>query len=178
MTPEQISLARHALGLPNKRRRSYRNFFMAGPGHRDYEQWMAMVAAGHARRVAKPRGYRADDCFWLTPEGAATALNVGETLDSEDFPTTSGDRIRCRSNESPIVTHPDQTTHHQPPPIGGPRDVDDRLGEALRRWRHGLIRPLWRDMTEADKEGWRNAAASWRVSILADVGLTVGILDR
>lgn len=78
------------------------------------------------------------------------------------------------------MTHPDQTTHHQPPPIGGPndRDIDDRLGEALRRWRHGLIRPLWRDMTDADKEGWRNAAASWRVSILADVGLTVAIKDR
>lgn len=72
-----------------------------------------------------------------------------------------------------------QTTHQQPPPIGGPddRDIDDRLGEALRRWRHGLVRPLWADLPEADKEGWRKEAALLRVTILKDVGLTVGILD-
>jgi hypothetical protein len=38
------------------------------------------------------------------------------------------------------------------------RDLRDRLGEALRRHRHGLIRPLWADMNEPDREAYRRAA--------------------
>ena len=35
MSAAQIELARHALGLPNKMRMSYRNRFVAGHGHVD-----------------------------------------------------------------------------------------------------------------------------------------------
>jgi hypothetical protein len=72
------------------------------------------------------------------------------------------------------------STQQQPPPNGGPRDIDNRLGEALRRWvwRHDTGKLKWADLPDSAKDGWRNAAASWRASILADVGLTVGILDR
>lgn len=35
--------------------------------------------------------------------------------------------------------------------------IRDRVGESLRRFRFGLIRPLWRDMQDADREGWMNA---------------------
>jgi hypothetical protein len=36
------------------------------------------------------------------------------------------------------------------------RSIEDLMGEALRRHRLGLIRPLWADMPEGDiKRGWR-----------------------
>ncbi len=49
MTENQIELGRHALGLPNKERTSYRNHFCAGPGHTDYPEWMAMREQGKVR---------------------------------------------------------------------------------------------------------------------------------
>lgn len=88
MTPRQIELARHALGLTQQRRKSYRNRFMAGPGHADYDEWLAMVTNGDADRVGAesvPLGGD-DDIFYLTPSGAQAALREGEELDPEDFP--------------------------------------------------------------------------------------------
>jgi hypothetical protein len=84
MTPQQIKLARHALGLPNARRQSYRNFFTAGVRHPDYYDWIAMVDDENAKKStsAKPDG---DDIFWLTVKGAQAALYTGESLDPEDF---------------------------------------------------------------------------------------------
>lgn len=87
MTPAQIELARHALGLPNKRRHSYRNHFTAGIGHPDFANWIDMTVKGYARRWINSRLAGGDDMFWLTPEGARLALQPGETLDAEDFPT-------------------------------------------------------------------------------------------
>jgi len=86
MTPDQTELARHALGLPNERKRSYRNHFVAGLGHTDFEDWLAMTEAGEARRREKAKFCGGDDVFWLTPTGARLALKAGETLDPEDFP--------------------------------------------------------------------------------------------
>jgi hypothetical protein len=89
LTETQRELARHALGLPNPSRRSYRNHFVAGPGHSDMADWLAMVAAGAARhRVGSPIS-GGDDIFWLTPEGAAAALNPRERLNPDDFPALS-----------------------------------------------------------------------------------------
>ena len=85
LSPRQIDLARHALGLPNERRRSYRNRFCCGPGHADYEDWRAMVAAGAARQFPL-NAHRGDSLFALTEPGARAALCDGETLDAEDFP--------------------------------------------------------------------------------------------
>ena len=90
MTPEQVELARHALGLPNNRRKSYRNHFVAGPGHSDYDSWQAMVAAGHAGRTPGSQLTGGDDCFWLNLEGAKMALRPGERLSPEDFPQKAG----------------------------------------------------------------------------------------
>lgn len=80
MTPRQIELARHALGLPSRDRRSYRNHFVAGTGHRDHADWMEMVANGYATRRDGA------DLFHLTLAGALAAVSFGETLCSEDFP--------------------------------------------------------------------------------------------
>lgn len=87
LTPAQRDLARHALGLPNDRKRSYRNSFVAGAGHSDYADWQAMVDAGLAtKRDGSTVPFGGDDLFRLTPRGAVAALDPGEQLDPEDFP--------------------------------------------------------------------------------------------
>lgn len=86
ISPEQIELARHALGLPNGRRKSYRNHFVAGEGHPDYIAWCDMVEHGFARGRPGTPTAGGDPVFWLTIAGASRALRQGETLDMEDFP--------------------------------------------------------------------------------------------
>lgn len=86
MTPAQIELARHALGLPNRRRKSYRNHFVTGAGLDSHAEWLAMVEAGHARRRSGSAITGGDDLFWLTRAGARLALEPGERLCPEDFP--------------------------------------------------------------------------------------------
>lgn len=88
MTPRQIDLARHALGLDGRTRRSYRNRFVAGPGHEDYGEWLSMVSSGFAIRHSGRRlHFGGDDLFVLTKTGAEAALRPSETLDPEDFPS-------------------------------------------------------------------------------------------
>lgn len=89
MTPEQIELARHALGLGNGRRISFRNHFVTGPGHSDYDNWIAMVAAGDAVRRKGSELSGGDDIFYLTPSGATAALRQRERLDPENFPPSA-----------------------------------------------------------------------------------------
>jgi hypothetical protein len=86
MTPRQVELARHALGLPNKRRCSYRNHFVTGPGSTDWGDWQAMVACGTARRHEPRALFGGDYCFVLTRPGAEAALATGERLDPEEWP--------------------------------------------------------------------------------------------
>ena len=85
MTTRQIELARHALGLPNDRRRSYRNrFYLKRTLAEDssYMEWSGLVAAG----LAEMSPGENLDCFYLTRAGAEMALLSGESLDPEDFP--------------------------------------------------------------------------------------------
>lgn len=90
----QRELARHALGLPNKRRLSYRNHFVAGLGHSDYDVWFAMVEAKAARMRSGNALTGGDPVFWLTTEGAQAALNRGEKLDPEDFPLSLSEAVQ------------------------------------------------------------------------------------
>lgn len=87
MNKRQRRLARHALGLPNRHRLSYRNRFIAGSGHYDYLDWMAMVRGGYAL-------FCADDLFWLTEKGAVESLNANECASAEDFPFATTLRTR------------------------------------------------------------------------------------
>jgi hypothetical protein len=88
MTPEQRELARHALGLPNKRRQTYRNRYVC---REDNPEWSAMVAAGEATmRPAATVPFGGSAIFYLTEAGARLALNRGEKLDPEDFPKLVG----------------------------------------------------------------------------------------
>ena len=91
MTPKQIELARHALGLRDGRHQSYRNHFVAGVGHMDYADWMEMVERGEATRRAGNSLTGGDDCFFMTSSGAKLALHPGERLDPEDFPAAKLD---------------------------------------------------------------------------------------
>lgn len=88
MTPTQIDLARHALGLDGQRKVSYRNHFVTGPGpgNDDHMQWTAMVEAGDAVKRQGSQLTGGDDLFRLTLQGARAVLRGKEKLDPEDFP--------------------------------------------------------------------------------------------
>ena len=83
----QIELARHALGLPNRRRQTYRNHFVTGEGAEDHARWTEMAASGWAVRRKGGPLTGGDDLFMLTRTGAQLALRRGERLDPKDFPT-------------------------------------------------------------------------------------------
>jgi len=87
MTPEQRRLARHALGLPNKTSRSYRNYFTTRKVTPDHAVWKSMAGAGWAYKAPRSWVARSDtEVFILTRAGALLALDEGESLDPEDFP--------------------------------------------------------------------------------------------
>lgn len=86
MTPRQIELARHALGLKPGCLVSYRNAFHADPGHRDYGEWQAMVAQGYATKRHQFGLLAGPTMFHLTRAGAEAALLPGDVLNSEDWP--------------------------------------------------------------------------------------------
>jgi len=84
MTARQIELARHALGLPNDKMRSYRNRYVVGISNDSYEDWLKMSVAGYAKIF--PNLFDKYDYFKLTLTGAKAALLDGEMLDPNDFP--------------------------------------------------------------------------------------------
>lgn len=82
MTPRQIELARHALGLRPGCLVSHRNHYVAASDHHD---WQGMVDAGYARKrysTLLPHGHV---LFHLTRAGAERALLPGDVLDPEDW---------------------------------------------------------------------------------------------
>lgn len=90
MTPEQIELARHALGLDGRRKQSFRNHFVTGPYSSDYQLWVDAANAGDAKMRESGLLPKGDACFWLTEQGAKKALAEGESLCPEDFPQANG----------------------------------------------------------------------------------------
>lgn len=78
----QIEFARHALGLPNTRKRSYRNWFTAPAQSPNALIWGDMVVAGNAELV---KGDGRIQAFSLTEKGALGVLYENESLDPEDF---------------------------------------------------------------------------------------------
>lgn len=86
MTPEQRSQARHALGLPNKQKKSYRNRYCTDESD---TVWSELVKSGLATmRPASSIPMGGSALFYLTKDGARLALESGETLCEEDFPNT------------------------------------------------------------------------------------------
>lgn len=91
MTPRQKTLERHALGLPNLRRESYRNRYAAPYCGGVYDEWARMVEAGLAD--ASPHVFHGMRVFYLTDTGARAALEPDEVLSREDFPAAP--RAQC-----------------------------------------------------------------------------------
>jgi hypothetical protein len=87
MTPEQLRMARHALGLPNERSTSYRNRYYVPIGTQAERDWDDLVTQGLAARAANRE---TQVMFGLTTAGAQYAIEPDEKLDREDFPNSSG----------------------------------------------------------------------------------------
>ncbi len=86
-------MARHALGLPNKKRTSYRNRYVTDREGADGRVWMRMVEKGAATVRAGSPLTGGDDFFRLTPAGGRAALNSPERLCAEDFPTPMNPQV-------------------------------------------------------------------------------------
>lgn len=83
MEESQIKLARHALGLPNKKNFSYRNYYCVGQGSPEYAEWEDMVNKGMAVKRIMGEEY-CGDYFYLTFKGAKSALLPYEHISKED----------------------------------------------------------------------------------------------
>lgn len=86
MTPEERAVARHALGLPNDRRVSYRNHFVAEEGTADFDLWRTMVERGLARQHRGSVLTGGAPLFMLTRAGGDRAIDQGEGLGDRHFP--------------------------------------------------------------------------------------------
>lgn len=75
--PEQLHILQHSLGLDEYGQgKTYRNHFVTGPGSDDYDDCLALVAAGFMTRRAGTQLTGGDDLFLVTPAGEA---HVAET---------------------------------------------------------------------------------------------------
>lgn len=81
LSAKQLDLARHALGLVNRNRRSYRNHYVG-----EESACREMVAMGAARAWEPSEITGGMPLFRLARAGAEAALRPGETLDPEGFP--------------------------------------------------------------------------------------------
>ena len=76
VTPQMLNLLHHTLGLRPDRRESFRNHFLAGPGHHDQPDLEALESAGLMRRVKTPAFCDRDDVtFVCTPAGKDYAID-------------------------------------------------------------------------------------------------------
>lgn len=89
MTSEQLALARHALGLPNQHKKSYRNRYYIHESHEDCAHWNVMVEEGFAAKhlLKTDIAGRWDILYTMTFKGAQLSCKPGECLDPEDFPS-------------------------------------------------------------------------------------------
>ena len=82
MTTIQRDLARHALGLPNAQKQTYRNHFCIPEGADEYPNWEDLVKQGLAVKAGGGVNW-SGDFFYLTLEGATQALLPGESISVE-----------------------------------------------------------------------------------------------
>lgn len=75
VTPYQLQLLHHTLGVNPERRNPYRNHFVASPGHHDIDHLEVLVATGYMARGYRPAFLEDDDVvFQCTEVGRAYAL--------------------------------------------------------------------------------------------------------
>lgn len=74
-TDYQLSLLHHTLGLSERNRESYRNHFVAGPGHSDMRHLEALEVAGLMQRLRTPSFLDSSDIvFAVTDAGREVAV--------------------------------------------------------------------------------------------------------
>ena len=84
MTDRQIELARHALGLDGRHKRSSRNYFALYPDSDGFDAWTQMVADGNA--TTRPCGVNTQMVYFhVTPEAAFSVIRIGESLRDEEL---------------------------------------------------------------------------------------------
>ena len=75
MTPKQLHILHHALGVNPRQRKPFRNYFLAGPTHYDMPDLEAREAAGMVKRGAPPKFCNQSDIvFRVTDDGVAYAM--------------------------------------------------------------------------------------------------------
>lgn len=98
MTPRQLDLLHHTLGVRPDRREPYRNYFVAGPGHHAQADLEALEAAGMMFRQRTPAFCDKDDVvFACTDAGRAYAL---EQLPPEPKRTKYGEYLKADCGDS------------------------------------------------------------------------------
>lgn len=83
LTATQREMARHALGLPNRKNLSYRNHYCIGSTAEGYDEWRDLVVKGLAVERTGPM-WGGDSMFYLTLEGALLARDPKDHLFPED----------------------------------------------------------------------------------------------
>lgn len=69
-----IELMQHALGISDRNREPYRNYFLASEGHTDNEAWQELIAAGMAYASPAPSWSCGDVIYQVTDAGKAVAI--------------------------------------------------------------------------------------------------------
>jgi hypothetical protein len=93
----QLTMMRHALGLSDAQKTSYRNHYVAHTKGEQAALWDDLTARGFAVRGSN----RKNDLvrFCLTLAGAQAALQPGERLCPEDFPDAGRRALSERGKE-------------------------------------------------------------------------------
>ncbi|MDR7933837.1 hypothetical protein RIU81_00805 [Salmonella enterica subsp. enterica serovar Gatineau] len=71
-----IELMQHALGISERNRTPYRNYFLAGEGHTDNEKWKELVSEGLATSRPAPDFTGGGTLYHVTEKGEATAISA------------------------------------------------------------------------------------------------------
>lgn len=71
-----IELMQHALGINERNRTPYRNYFLAGEGHTDNEKWEELVSDGLATSRPAPDFVGGGTLYHVTEKGEATAISA------------------------------------------------------------------------------------------------------
>lgn len=69
-----IELMQHALGINERNRTPYRNYFLAGDGHTDNSKWQALVADGFATSRPAPDFAGGGTLYHVTDKGEELAI--------------------------------------------------------------------------------------------------------
>ncbi|MDM8356581.1 hypothetical protein [Pandoraea communis] len=105
LTKSQIGILQHSLGIRIRGDKSYRNHFVAGPGHHDYSDLMALVRAGMMREHPASQITGGSQWFQVTDSGWTAAFDAlpeppkrtryGEYLDADGCAGDSFGEFLC-----------------------------------------------------------------------------------